>query len=190
VTTPRRDIGLVFQAPTLLPWANVLGNVLFPLKLLKRDLRAGERTARDLLELAGLKGFERHAPRQLSGGMQQRVALCRALVHDPEILLMDEPFGALDALTREEMSLELLRIWEERRKTVLLVTHSIAEALTLGDRVVVMSPRPGRIVDVIDVALPRPRSLAVQGTARFQTLTERIRGHIFGDRGGARAASA
>ncbi|MGE0723876.1 MAG: ABC transporter ATP-binding protein [Alphaproteobacteria bacterium] len=179
VDGPREDVGMVFQAPTLLPWANVLANVLFPFKLLGGLDAGAEGRARALLELAGLAGFERKMPRELSGGMQQRVAICRALVYDPRVLLMDEPFGALDALTREEMSLELLRIWTERPKTILFVTHSVPEAVLLADRVVVMSARPGRIADVVEVPLPRPRSFDQESTAEFQACAQRIRGHLF-----------
>ncbi|MCC7276222.1 MAG: ABC transporter ATP-binding protein [Alphaproteobacteria bacterium] len=179
VTEPRADIGIVFQAPTLLPWATVLSNVLFPLRILGGLDDAAEARAGALLALAGLAGFERKMPRELSGGMQQRAAICRALVHDPRILLMDEPFGALDALTREEMSLELLRIWTERPKTILFVTHSVPEAVLLADRVVVMSARPGRIADIVPVALPRPRSFDQESSAEFQACAQRIRGHIF-----------
>ncbi|MGE0716849.1 MAG: ABC transporter ATP-binding protein [Alphaproteobacteria bacterium] len=179
VAGAREDIGIVFQAPTLLPWTNVLSNVLFPLKLLGGLDRAAEDRARALLDLAGLSGFERKMPRELSGGMQQRVAICRALVHDPRILLMDEPFGALDALTREEMSLELLRIWTQRPKTILFVTHSVPEAVLLADRVVVMSARPGRVADIVDVPLPRPRSFDQESAPEFQACAQRIRGHLF-----------
>ncbi len=182
VTGPRQDVGIVFQAPTLLPWANILDNVLFPFRIMRRLDRTAVERAVGLLELAGLKGFERRMPRELSGGMQQRAAICRALVHDPTTLLMDEPFGALDALTREEMSLELMRIWTERPKTILFVTHSIPEAVLLADRVVVMGPRPGRILEIITVRLPRPRSFNQQSTAEFQDYAQRIRGHIFGRR--------
>src|SRR3546814_9688378 len=143
--------------------------------------------ARQLLALVGLGGFEGKYPRQLSGGMQQRAAFCRALLHDPSVLLMDEPFGALDALTREELTLELLRIWTERPKTIVFVTHSISEAVLLADRVVVMSPRPGQIVEVIDVPLPRPRSFDQEGSHDFHECASRIRELIFGRRG-ARAA--
>jgi NitT/TauT family transport system ATP-binding protein len=182
VTGPREDIGIVFQAPVLLNWRDVLDNVLFPIEILRRDERHYRPIALDLIRLVGLAGFENKHPRELSGGMQQRVAICRALIHDPTILLMDEPFGALDALTRLEMSLELLRIWEERRKTILFVTHSISEAVLLGDRVVVMSPRPGRIVRTIGVGLPRPRTMAMESTREFHEHADEIRDLIFGGR--------
>ena len=194
VTEPRRDIGIVFQSPTLLPWATVLDNVLFPLKMMHAMTPDAPERAHALLRLAGLEGFERKHPSELSGGMQQRTAICRALIHDPAILLMDEPFGALDALTREEMSLELLRIWTEQPKTILFVTHSIPEAVLLSDRVVVMSARPGRIAEIIDVPLPRPRSFEMEGAPEFQDRARRIRALIFGtdrgDRGGHHDAAA
>ena len=180
VTEPRADIGIVFQAPTLLPWATVLDNILFPLRMMERIAPDSRDRAMDLIRLVGLDGFENRYPRELSGGMQQRAAICRALVHDPAILLMDEPFGALDALTREELTLELLRIWSERPKTVVFVTHSISEATLLADRVVVMSPRPGRVVEIVDVALPRPRDFDMQGHPAFQSCAHRVRGRIFG----------
>ncbi|MEN9763261.1 MAG: hypothetical protein RI906_3087 [Pseudomonadota bacterium] len=180
IVEPRPETGIVFQAPTLLPWASVLENVLFPLEMMGRSATDGEQQARALLKLVGLTGFEKRAPRELSGGMQQRVAICRALVHDPDILLMDEPFGALDALTREVMSLELLRIWSERPKTVLFVTHSIPEAVLLADRVVVMSARPGRIARIIEIEVPRPRSFNQEGRTEFQRATREIRELIFG----------
>jgi NitT/TauT family transport system ATP-binding protein len=179
---PRRDIGMVFQAPTLLPWTDVLGNVLFPLKVLGRHDRDGIDRAHELIRLVGLRGFERKLPHELSGGMQQRAAICRALVYEPSTLLMDEPFGALDALTREEMGLELMRIWTERPKTIVFVTHSVPEAVLLADRVVVMTPRPGRIADIVPVPLPRPRSFAQEAEREFHVCAERIRGHIFGGR--------
>ncbi len=187
VTSPRAETAMVFQAATLLPWADVLRNVTFPLRLMKRVAPDTEEKARALLATAGLAGFEGRLPRELSGGMQQRVAICRALLQEPRLLLMDEPFGALDALTREEMSIELLRLWAARRMAVLFVTHSIPEAVLLADRVVVMSPRPGRIVDVVEVNLPRPRSFDQEGTDEFQRCARRIRDHIFGSRD-ARAA--
>ena len=182
VVEPRSDVSIVFQSPTLLPWADIMGNVLFPLKLLRKVEPTSADTARALLRLVGLAGFERKKPRELSGGMQQRAAICRALIHDPSILLMDEPFGALDALTREEMSLELLRIWTEQPKTICFVTHSIPEAVLLADRVIVMSPRPGRIADIVDVRLPRPRSFDLLPTDEFHASAQRIRAHIFGRR--------
>ena len=191
ITEPRAETGIVFQAPTLLPWASVLDNVLFPLRMMHRIDSTSSDRAMALLKLVGLKGFEGKSPRELSGGMQQRVAICRALVHDPDILLMDEPFGALDALTREEMTMELLRIWSERPKTVLFVTHSITEAVVLADRVVVMSPRPGRIQEIIDIGLPRPRSFETEASPEFHESSQRIRQLIFGTRhvGPGRAAA-
>jgi len=183
VTGPREDVGIVFQAPVLLNWRDVLENVLFPIEILRRDVRRHRQVALELIRLVGLAGFETKHPRELSGGMQQRVAICRALIHDPTLLLMDEPFGALDALTRVEMSLELLRIWEERRKTILFVTHSIAEAVLLADRVVVMSPRPGRIARVITVQLPRPRAMAMESSREFRDHADEIRDLIFGSHG-------
>jgi len=161
VTRPRRDVSLMFQRSALLPWRSVIDNVLLPVEILKLDRNEYRRRAEELLAVAGLEGFEDRKPRELSGGMQQRVALCRALVHEPSVLLMDEPFAALDALTREELSLELQRIWSDYRKTIVFVTHSIQEATLLADRIVVMSPRPGRIARVLDVRAPRPRSLGV-----------------------------
>jgi NitT/TauT family transport system ATP-binding protein len=175
---PSRELGVVFQAPVLLPWRTVLQNVMVPVEVQKRDRTAFEVRARQLLAMTGLAGFESKYPGELSGGMQQRVGICRALVHDPSFLLMDEPFGALDAMTREQMNEELQRIWTESRKTVLLVTHSIPEAVYLADRVVVMTPRPGRIVDVIPVGLPRPRTLAMHNTPEFGHFVARIRAHF------------
>jgi len=191
ITEPRSETGIVFQAPTLLPWASVLDNVLFPLRMMHRIDSTSTDKAMALLKLVGLAGFESKSPRELSGGMQQRVAICRALVHDPDILLMDEPFGALDALTREEMTMELLRIWSERPKTVLFVTHSITEAVVLADRVVVMSPRPGRIQEIIEIGLPRPRSFETEATPEFHEASQHIRQLIFGTRhvGPGRAAA-
>jgi NitT/TauT family transport system ATP-binding protein len=175
---PSREIGVVFQAPVLLPWRTVLQNVMVPVEVQKRDRAEFEARARQLIAMVGLAGFERKYPSELSGGMQQRVGICRALVHDPSFLLMDEPFGALDAMTRDTMNEELQRIWSGSRKTILLVTHSIPEAVYLADRVVVMTPRPGRIVDVILVDLPRPRTLAMQNTAEFGRFVAGIRRHF------------
>jgi NitT/TauT family transport system ATP-binding protein len=178
IAGPRRDIGMVFQAPVLFPWRTVLDNVLLPVDVqgLARE-RYGP-IALDLLALVGLDGFERRYPWELSGGMQQRVALTRALVHDPAMLLMDEPFGALDAMTREQMNVELQRIWLERRKTVVFITHSIPEAVFLGARVLVMSPRPGRILEDVRVDLPHPRPLEVMNTPAFGEYVREIRGRF------------
>jgi NitT/TauT family transport system ATP-binding protein len=184
VLAPFPDVGIVFQSAVLLPWRTVLDNVMFSVEMLGRAPEGYRDRARGLLALAGLEGFERKYPWELSGGMQQRVAICRALVHDPSILLMDEPFGALDAMTREEMSFELLRIWEERRKTILFVTHSISEAILLSDRVVVMSARPGRVLRVLDIGLPRPRAVEMEFDERFKEYSAEIRGLIFDRRGG------
>ena len=186
VREPFPDVGFVFQQPVLLPWRSVLDNVLFSVEMLGRSPRQYRKPAGALLELTGLGGFETKYPRELSGGMQQRVAICRALLPDPSLLLMDEPFGALDAMTREEMSLELLRIWEERRKTILFVTHSIPEAILLADRVVVMTPRPGRVARVLAVDLPRPRTMDLEFDPRFKAASDEVRGLIFAGRVPAR----
>jgi NitT/TauT family transport system ATP-binding protein len=182
VREPRAETGIVFQAPTLLPWATVLDNVLFPLKIMGRIVPGSAKRARSLLKLVGLDGFEDKYPRELSGGMQMRTGICRALVHDPDILLMDEPFGSLDALTREELTLELMRIWREQPKTVLFVTHSIPESVMLADRVVVLSARPGRIAEIVPVAVPRPRQFGMEARDEFQHAAKRIRQLIFGAR--------
>ncbi len=174
VTGPLADVGMVFQAPVLLRWRRILDNVLLPAELAGRDRRAYEGRARALLALVGLAEFAERLPRELSGGMQQRAALCRALLLDPPLLLMDEPFGALDAMTRDDMNLELLRVWGEgsaERKTILFVTHSISEAVFLADRVVVMTPRPGRVARVFDVPLPRPRTAATRAQPEFGRLS-------------------
>jgi NitT/TauT family transport system ATP-binding protein len=178
VRAPFADVGIVFQSAVLLPWRNVLNNILFSIEMLGLPVEPYRERARALVELAGLAGFEDKYPWELSGGMQQRVAICRALVHDPSLLLMDEPFGALDAMTREEMALELLRIWEERRKTILFVTHSIPEAILVADRVVVMTPRPGRLARVLDIALPRPRTVEMEFDERFKDYSAEIRSLI------------
>jgi NitT/TauT family transport system ATP-binding protein len=173
VCAPIPDIGMVFQQPILLKWRSILQNVLLPAELAGKDPGALRSRALQLLDMAGLEGFGEKLPRELSGGMQQRAALCRALLLDPPLLLMDEPFGALDAMTRDDMAIELLRIWGERdvareaRKTVLFVTHSIPEAVFLSDRVIVMSPRPGRIATDITVDLPRPRTVEMRASEAF-----------------------
>ena len=180
VVEPRDDTGIVFQRPTLLPWHDVLGTVTFPARHKTGGVTPAH-TARalELLALVGLSDFAHRRPDELSGGMQQRVGIARALLLDPDILLMDEPFSALDALTRDEMSFELLRIWTERPKTVLFITHSIAEALLLADRIVVMTPRPGRIREIIEVGLPRPRTMDTLAHPRFHELSAHIRGQLF-----------
>lgn len=179
VKSPRQDTGIVFQAPTLVPWANILDNALLPSSIMGSLNAASRNRAIKLLTTAGLGSFLEHHPRQLSGGMQQRVAICRALVHNPKVVLMDEPFGALDALTRETMTLELLRIWYEEPKTIVFVTHSISEAVLLGHRVVVMSPRPGQIKKIIDVDLPQHRDFSVVGSTEFARCAAEIRELIF-----------
>ena len=159
VTAPRRDIAMMFQRPALLPWRTVLDNVLLPVQIYGWRKSAHRRRALELLELTGLAGFEKRMPYELSGGMQQRVALCRALIANPRVMLMDEPFSALDALTREELSVELQKIHMENNATIVFVTHSIDEAVLLADRVVVLTPRPGRVREIIEVRIPRPRTL-------------------------------
>jgi NitT/TauT family transport system ATP-binding protein len=181
VRRPPEGIGMVFQNPVLLQWRRVLGNVLFPADVLRLDRRAALATARRLLALTGLEGFEHRYPFELSGGMQQRVAICRALVHEPAILLMDEPLAALDAMTRDRMGFELQRIVAETRTTVLFVTHSIPEAVALSDRVVVMSARPGRIVREYRIDLPRPRDYHVLSSPRALGYVEALRGHFAGE---------
>jgi NitT/TauT family transport system ATP-binding protein len=175
ITEPQPKIGFVFQRSTLMPWRTTLRNVMLPLELQGLPRREAECRACELLELVGLTEFASYLPRDLSGGMRQRVALARALVHDPEILLLDEPFGALDALTRERMNWELLRIWSAHRKTVLMVTHDIQEAVFLSDRVLTMSPRPGRIEREVTIGLARPRSQDMLYTPSFLELTHLLR---------------
>ena len=179
VSGPVSHLGMVFQTPILLEWRNVLGNVLLPTEILGESGLAATTRARELLALVGLAGFETSYPAELSGGMQQRVAITRALVIDPPLLLMDEPFGALDALTRDGMATELLRIWEETRKTILFVTHSIDEAVLLSDRVVVLTPRPGRLGMILDIDLPRPRPADIRYDSRFARYAQILRDAIF-----------
>lgn len=180
VTSPRDDIGIVFQKPTLLPWLTIIDNVLFPLKhkfgvITQQD----KQKASQLIDMIGLKGFSEHRPDELSGGMQQRVGIARALLLDPDILIMDEPFSALDALTREMMGFELLRIWNDAPKTVLFITHSISEAVLLADKVLVMSESPGTLAESIAIDLPRPRSTTTMQLKEFSEYTSRIRQHIY-----------
>jgi NitT/TauT family transport system ATP-binding protein len=171
---PARDIGMVFQQPLLLKWRRIIDNVLLPAEILGLDMAKSRTRARELLALVGLSGFEDKYPYELSGGMQQRAAIARALVHDPKLILMDEPFGALDALTREKMNLELLRIWRESGKTIMFVTHGIAEAVFLGTRVVVLTAGPARMADNFDVELPHPRTLDMRTGPVFGEYTRRI----------------
>jgi NitT/TauT family transport system ATP-binding protein len=171
---PSRDIGMVFQQPLLLKWRRIIDNVLLPAEILGLPMRESRARARDLLALVGLKGSEDKFPYELSGGMQQRAAIARALIHDPKLILMDEPFGALDALTREKMNLELLHIWREARKTILFVTHGISEAVFLGTRVIVLTAGPARMADNFTVELPHPRTLDMKTHDDFGKYTRRI----------------
>jgi NitT/TauT family transport system ATP-binding protein len=175
VRGPVHDAGIVFQRDVLLDWRSVLANVMLPVEIKRLPREAHERKAHELLQSVGLSEFEEKYPSELSGGMRQRVAICRALVQSPGLLLMDEPFGALDALTREQMNLDLQRMWLRDLNTVLFITHSIEEAVFLSDRVVVMSARPGRIVDLLEIDLPRPRGAASRTDPRFVQYIERIR---------------
>ena len=171
---PSRDVGMVFQAPLLLKWRRILENVLLPAEILGLPAAASRARAKALLALVGLTGYEEKYPYELSGGMQQRAAIARSLVHDPKLVLMDEPFGALDALTREKMNLELLRIWKEAGKTIIFVTHGISEAVFLGTRVVVLTAGPARMADNFEIALPHPRTLDMKTHQRFGDYTRRI----------------
>jgi len=175
ITGPRPDIGIVFQQPTLLPWQTVLDNVLLPVRTLGMDLRSGREKAMELLELVGLTKFATHYPNELSGGMQQRVGIARGIIHDPKLLLMDEPFAALDAITRESMMIELQRIWMATGKSVVFITHSIQEAVFLSDRILVLTARPGRSVKDLRVELPRPRTLATMADPRFAEIANELR---------------
>jgi len=174
VARPRTDIGIVFQNPVLLEWRTALANIMLQAEARRLDRTGAEKRARDLLRVVGLAGFEDKYPHELSGGMRQRVSICRALLHNPLHLLMDEPFGALDALTRDQLGLDIQQIWNELRTTVLFITHSVAEAVFLSDRIVLMTPRPGRIDCIIDVDLPRPRTLAMRESPAFASHSRRI----------------
>ena len=171
---PSRDVGMVFQQALLLKWRCIEENVMLPAEILGLPLKESRERARELLVMVGLEGFGRHYPYELSGGMQQRAAIARALVHDPKLILMDEPFGALDAMTRDRMNLELLRIWSESRKTIIFVTHSITEAVFLGSRCVVMTSSPARMADNFEIDLPFPRKLSIRNDAVFGTYTQRL----------------
>src|ERR1051326_3030218 len=176
---PARDVGMVFQQPLLLKWRSILANVLLPAEILGLPMRESRERARELLALTGLAGFEDKYPYELSGGMQQRASIARALVHDPKLVLMDEPFGALGALPREKMNLELLRIWEQAKKTIVFVTHGITEAVFLGTRVVVLTAGPARMADNFLIELPHPRTLDMKTQERFGEYTRRIY-HLLG----------
>jgi NitT/TauT family transport system ATP-binding protein len=178
LTGPRREVGVVFQQPVLLPWRTVLENVLLPIELLKLPRKKYRQRAMDLLTMAKIGEFAHCLPRQLSGGMRQRASICCALIHDPGILLMDEPFSALDAITRDEMGVELLRIWQANRKTVVFVTHSIREAAFLSDRVLVMGRRPAIILEEIAIDLPRPRHVSMMEDECFNQYVRRLRKSI------------
>jgi NitT/TauT family transport system ATP-binding protein len=170
------SIGYVFQRPVLLPWRRIIDNVLLPAEVMKLEPRREYvDRARSLLKMVGLEGFENAYPAELSGGMQQRVAIARSLAYDSPVLLMDEPFAALDAMTREELNIELLSIWKATRRTIVFVTHNIPEAILLSDRIVVMTPRPGRVAEILDVDLARPRSLSLMGDPKFGRLADHIR---------------
>jgi NitT/TauT family transport system ATP-binding protein len=171
---PERDIGMVFQAPLLLKWRRILENILLPAELLGLPMREARERGRELMAMVGLAGNEQKYPYELSGGMQQRAAIARALIHDPKLVLMDEPFGALDALTREKMNLELLRIWKESGKTIVFVTHGISEAVFLGSRVVVLTAGPARMADNFAIELPHPRTLDMKTHETFGVYTRRI----------------
>ena len=174
VDRPRTNIGIVFQSPVLLEWRTALSNILLQTEARRLDRKASEARARELLAAVGLGGFEGKYPHELSGGMRQRVSICRALIHRPDHLLMDEPFGALDSLTRDQLVLDLQHLWMRQRMTVLFITHSVAEAVFLSDRVVVMSPRPGRIDRILKIDLPRPRRLAMRDTPEFAAYSRQI----------------
>jgi NitT/TauT family transport system ATP-binding protein len=177
---PRREIGMMFQTPLLLPWRTIEKNVMLPIEVLGLPKREYQERARELLEMVGLSEFAKRYPRELSGGMRQRAALCRVLVSDPDVLLMDEPFGALDEFTREAMNLELLRVWASTKKTVVFVTHNIAESVFLSDRVFVMTPRPGRLAGILEIDLPRPRTEDLWSSPTLLDHTAQIRDMLGG----------
>jgi NitT/TauT family transport system ATP-binding protein len=179
VSGPIENVGMVFQSPVLLKWKTVMGNIMLPVEFARLERLQYHATALGLIRLVGLEGFEEMRPYELSGGMQQRVSLCRALITDPPILLMDEPFGALDAMTRDELDVELLNIWEQKRKTVIFVTHNIQEAVFLSDQVIVMSARPGRIVERLHIDLERPRTIELMSSARCGEYALEIRNALF-----------
>ncbi len=181
VTGPRREVGMVFQSANLLPWRTLMKNIHFPMEIMREDPKKYQNRIDELIHLTALEGFENHFPRELSGGMQQRASIVRALSYDPDVLLMDEPFGALDAFTRDEMNMMLLEIWRQSQKTVVFVTHQIPEAVYLSDRVYVMTPRPGTNSKVFDIDLPRPRPLSITNEQHFFELASEIRQTIYDD---------
>lgn len=187
VTEPHPDVGVVFQTPTLLPWKTVLENVMVPIDAMGLSRSQYLPRAKELLELVGLSEFESNYPRELSGGMQQRVGIARGLIHDPSMLLMDEPFAALDAMTREMMSIELQALWLAKKKSILFITHSISEAVFLADRVIVLTERPGRVREIVDVPIARPRPMEAMGDREFGEITTRLRSFfaVSGKIGGA-----
>lgn len=172
---PRKGVGVVFQKTNLMPWRTVIENITLPLEVMKVSRELAETKARELIDLVGLSGFEEWLPRDLSGGMEQRVAIARSLIHEPKLMLLDEPFGALDALTREKMAAELLRIWRARKKTVMMVTHDIPEAVYLADRVLAFSPQPGNLRLDLEIDLPRPRQEEDRYTRKFVAYTQKLR---------------
>jgi NitT/TauT family transport system ATP-binding protein len=190
MTGPRTSIGVMFQDPTLLPWKSALDNVLFPVRVLKRSIEDHRAAANNLLQQVGLNGFEHKRPHELSGGMRQRVAICRTLIYDPDVLLMDEPFSALDAISRDEMNELLLDLWQQFTKTALFVTHSIREAVLLADRVLVMTRRPATIVEDLTVPFARPRSMALGENGEFNEICRHLRERIEDGHGRARAPRA
>jgi NitT/TauT family transport system ATP-binding protein len=181
IDKPRRDVGIIFQQANLLPWRTLKQNITFPLEIMKENLRHYEGRVRDLIESVGLSGFENHYPRELSGGMQQRASIVRALSYDPKVLLMDEPFGSLDAYTRDEMDDLILDIWKKTKKTIAFVTHRIEEAVFLANKVFVMTPRPGTNSALYDIDLPRPRHVDIQMDRRFFEIVAQIKRKIVND---------
>jgi NitT/TauT family transport system ATP-binding protein len=175
VDGPNPQVGIVFQTPVLLMWRTVIKNILLQIEVRKLDKKKYLKKAKELIELVGLQGFENQYPYQLSGGMQQRVSICRALIHDPPLLLMDEPFGALDAMTREQMNLELQHIWLQKKKTVLFITHSLPEAVFLSDKVYILSSRPCHVLETFEIDIPRPRTLNVMGDLKFTDILNQVR---------------
>lgn len=176
VDGPYTDIGIVFQRDLLMPWRSAIDNVLIQAEVRKLDRKRARARAMELLDLVGLAGFENYYPHELSGGMRQRVSICRALLHDPALLIMDEPFAALDAITRDQLTIDFQKFWQRDKRTVVFITHNLTEAVFLGDRVMVMTARPGRIADIMRVDLPRPRHLAVRDTPDFAQYSARVHG--------------